>query len=194
MVQMLLRRYFRGPYVSWVQAVQPVADDERGLLVWLPAGAGFACRLPPGDAPTVEDYGAAPLQRRTWTDRDALILHPPGAAHSLWWFFRDQRFLGWYVNLETVLSRHPGGIDVLDHHLDIVVDPDRTWHWKDEAAFAACIDRPGFWTATEAAAIRAEGERVLTRLAPAAFPFDGTLCDFRPDPAWPLPKLPAGPL
>ncbi|MER7276615.1 hypothetical protein ABT369_19445 [Dactylosporangium sp. NPDC000244] len=74
MVDMLLRRYFRGPHVSWAQAVHPVADDERGLLVWLPAGAGFACRAEPDGtplrgAPAIEDYGAAPLHRRTWADR-----------------------------------------------------------------------------------------------------------------------------
>lgn len=190
MGEMLLRRYFRGPYVSWAQAVHPVSDDERGLLVWLPAGAGFAYRLYPGGAPAIEEYAAAPLQRRTWVDRDVLILHPPGAAHSVWWFFREGAFLGWYVNLEAVLARHPGGIDVVDHHLDIVVDPDRTWRWKDEADFEACIDRPGFWTTAEAAQIRAEGSRVAARAEAGVFPFDGTWRDFRPDPAWPLPQLP----
>jgi hypothetical protein len=194
MGEMLLRRYFRGPHVSWAQAVHPVSDDERGLLVWLPTGAGFACRLDSGGAPAIEEYAAAPLQRRTWADRDVLILHPPGAAHSVWWFFREGAFLGWYVNLEAVLARHPGGIDVVDHHLDVVVDPDRTWRWKDEDDFEACIDRPGFWTTAEAALIRAEGSRVAARAEAGAFPFDGTWRDFRPDPAWPLPKLPPDPL
>ncbi|WP_433204458.1 DUF402 domain-containing protein [Dactylosporangium sp. CS-047395] len=188
----MLRRYFRGPHVSWAQAVHPVADDEHGLRVWLPAGAGFACRVGPlvSGAPSIEDYGAAPLERRTWTDRDVLILHPPGASHSVWWFFREQRFLGWYVNLEAVIARHPGGIDVVDHHLDVVVDPDRSWRWKDEDTFAASTDRPGFWNTAEASAIRAEGQRVAAAAEAGRFPFDGTWCDFRPDPAWPLPQLP----
>ncbi|WP_433076133.1 DUF402 domain-containing protein [Dactylosporangium sp. CA-052675] len=199
MVDMLLRRYFRGPHLSWAQAVHPVADDERGLLVWLPAGAGFACRTEPDGTPlrgatAIEDYGAAPLRRRTWADRDVLILHPPAAAHSVWWFFREGRFLGWYVNLEAVLARHAGGIDVIDHHLDIVVDPDRTWRWKDEDTFAACVDRPGFWTTAESLAIRAEGSRVAAKADRGEFPFDGTWQDFRPDPAWPMPNLPPSPL
>jgi hypothetical protein len=195
MREVFLRRYLRGPYVSWAQATHPVSDDERGLLLWLPAGAGFARRVEPDGtplrgAPAIEEYGAAPLQHSAWAGRDVLILHPPGAAHSVWWFFHEGGFLGWYVNLEAVLARHPDGIDVVDHHLDLVVEPDRTWRWKDEDTFADCIGRPGFWTTAEAAAIRAEGERVAARADAGTFPFDGTWKDFRPDPAWPLPSLP----
>jgi len=39
--------------------------------------------------------------------------------------------------------------------------------------------------------IRAEGERVIADIEAARFPFDGTWCDFRPDPAWPTPVLPS---
>jgi hypothetical protein len=55
-----LRRYFRGEHLSWAQATHPVADDDRGLLLWLPVGAGFACRIRPDgtlleDASSIED-------------------------------------------------------------------------------------------------------------------------------------------
>jgi hypothetical protein len=199
MRQVFVRRYLRGPYVSWAQATHPVGEDERGLLLWLPVGADFACRVdldgdPLRDAPGIEDYGAAPLQRRTWTDLDVLILHPPGVAHSVWWFFKNKAFHGWYVNLEARPTRRTDAIDVVDHHLDIVVTPDREWRWKDEDTFADRTGVPGFWSEAEAKGIRAEGERVVAAIEAARFPFDGTWCDFRPDPSWPRPALPQDPL
>ncbi|MEU0557791.1 DUF402 domain-containing protein [Dactylosporangium sp. NPDC006015] len=190
-----VRRYFRGPHLVWAKATRLVADDDRGLLLWLPEGAEFACRVdadgrPLRAAPTVEAYGAAPLATRTWRGYDVLLLHPPGAAHSVWWFFAGGEFAGWYVNLESPAVRRGGGIDVVDHHLDIDVAPDRRWRWKDEDEFTDCIGRPGFWSAEQAAAIRAEGERVAAAVEAGRFPFDGTWCDFTPG-SWPLPKLPA---
>jgi hypothetical protein len=43
--QTLFRRYLRGPHVTRVQATTVVADDARGLVLWLPDGADFACRV-----------------------------------------------------------------------------------------------------------------------------------------------------
>ena len=47
-----------------------------------------------------------------------------------------------------------------DQALDVLVEPDGTWRWKDEddLAEAQALE---IWTADEAAAIRAEGERVI---------------------------------
>ncbi len=102
---MVARRYFRGPYVTWAQATTVVADDEQGLLLWQPVGADFECRLGPDSqmlrTGTVEAFGGAPLIRRAWRDSSVLMWHPPGQAHSVWWFFRDGQFTHWYVNLES---------------------------------------------------------------------------------------------
>jgi hypothetical protein len=183
--QTLLRRYFRGPHVTWVQATTVVADDGRGLLLWLPEGADFACRVdadgrPLRAAPSIEAYGAACLSKRTWRDSSVLMLHPPGAAHSVWWFFSNRTFTGWYVNLESPFLRRNDGIDVVDHHLDIVVQPDRTWRWKDEDDFVESTGRPGYWSVEEAHAIRDEAQRAVTAIETARFPFDGTWCRWAP--------------
>jgi hypothetical protein len=190
-----VRRYFRGPHVAWAKATTVVADNDLGLLLWLPVGADFGYRvLSNGEmvraAPNIEAYGAGTLSLRTWQRHSALLLHPPGAAHSVWWFFRDGAFTNWYVNLESPVERRSDGIDIVDHHLDIVIAPDRTWRWKDEDEFAAAIDQPGFWTTEEAGEIRAEGERAVTAIEAGHFPYDGTWCDFLPDPSWPVPQLP----
>lgn len=177
-----------------------LADDAQGLLLWVPAGADFACRVdadgePMREAP-LDQVGAAELSVRRWLHRDLLILMRPGAAHSVWWIFVDGSFDGWYVNME-----HPGtrwaaedasGVDTVDHALDVVVAPDRTWRWKDEEAFAAFTGQAGFWTAAQAARIRGEALRVGEQVEAGVFPFDGSLSDFRPAPSWPRPTLPAG--
>jgi hypothetical protein len=191
----IVRRYFRGDHVSWAQAVRVIADDADGLLLWLPVGAGFAWRVNAAGevlrGATVAEFGASRLVNHEWQDSDVLMLLRPGAAHAVWWFFREGEFTGWYVNLESPMRRGPDRIDLIDHHLDIVVSPDRRWAWKDEDDFATSTDKPGFWTAAEARDIRADGERVVKEIEAGAFPFDGTWCRFRPDPAWPPPALPA---
>lgn len=191
---MVARRYFRGPHVTWAQATTVVADDEQGLLLWQPVGADFECRLGPDGqmlrTGTAETFGGAPLIRRAWRDSSVLMWHPPGQAHSVWWFFRDGQFTHWYINLESPYTRGPNSTSSVDHHLDIVVSPDRTWQWKDEDDLDEAIGVPGFWTASEARNIRDEGLRAVEPAATGAFPFDGRWCDYAPDPSWPTPRLP----
>ena len=82
---------------------------------------------------------------------------------------------------------HGAFLDSFDYQLDVVVGLDGTWHWKDEDEFALAVEL-GMYTAEQAAAIRAEGERVIAEL-PALLPtgWEG----WRPDPAWPPLVLPA---
>ena len=110
-----------------------------------------------------------------------LKLHRFGTHHSLW-YFED----GWYVNLEEPWRASSVGWDTRDLALDIVVERDGSWRWKDEDHLAAAVER-GWITPEKASAVRAEGERVL-----AAWPFPTGWEDWRPDPRWEVPHLPAG--
>jgi hypothetical protein len=194
--RVVLRRYHRASTYLFVKPMVVARDDAGGLLLWMPAGTEVA-GLRDDDGRTLH---AAPigamrnprLVRTTWGERDVLILMPPGAAHSVWWFFRHGRFDGWYVNLETPARRHEDGVDATDLVLDVVVAPDRSWRWKDEDEFADRIGVPGYFNRAGAGEIRAEGERLVKLVEAGAFPFDGTYTDFRPDPSWPEPHLPAG--
>ena len=196
--QPLLRRYRRGPNTSWLQACRVVAADERGVFGWVPVGAGFGFRQRPDGsavrAAPIADFASARLRTGSWEGRSALILMPPDRAHSVWWYFAGAEFSGWYVNLEA-RSRFwhvsgLSGVDLVDHELDIVVAPDRSWQWKDEDDLTAVTGLAGYWDAPASDEIRAEGRRVLAEVEAGRFPFDGSWCDFRPDPAWPLPRLP----
>jgi protein associated with RNAse G/E len=195
---LVLYRDYRGDG-SLVLAMpeRVVLEDSRGLLTWRPIGTPYWMRrtvdgrdrreVPFRERHTVS-WELAPM---TWAGRHVLHLFRPGRAHSVWWMFDEEfRLDCWYVNLEAPPARRPDGVDTFDHALDIVVRPDRTWRWKDEDEYLERIGRPAYWNATQAAEIRAEGERVVTDNEAARFPFDGTWLDFRPDPSWPLPDRP----
>jgi hypothetical protein len=133
------------------------------------------------------------LGPRAWSGPDILMFFPTGAAHSVWWFWRDDgAFDCWYVNLEEPgvwwRDSDAAGVDVCDQDLDIVARPDRVWRWKDEDEFAERLAFPDdYWVADEAA-VRAEGRRVVGLIEAGAFPFDGTWCDWRPDSTWTRPS------
>ncbi len=194
----LLRRYLRGAAISWLQACRVVAADSSGVFCWLPVGGGFGFRQRADGSPVraapITDFAAARLVTGGWQGRSALIWMPTGRAHSVWWFFQGSEFDGWYVNLEARSGfwRHGDGygVDVADHELDIVVAPDRSWEWKDEVELDSVTGLPGYWDAAGSAEIRAEGRRVLAAVEAGRFPFDGSWCDFRPDPGWPVLGLP----
>jgi hypothetical protein len=161
------------------QACRIVAESDELLVLWIPRGAPFripagGLRIPGGDWELVAGR----------TSRDQLCVARRGRAHSIY-LFRDRRgaLEHWYVNFERPLRRTPVGVDTFDEKLDLIVRPDGSYAWKDEdeleqAAAAGLLD---------ADAVRAEASRVL-----AEWPFPTGWEDWRPDPAWPVPRLPGG--
>ena len=119
-----------------------------------------------------------------WTGDGVLMLGRPGRAHSIWLFWEERRFAGWYVNLEAPWRPSRFGFDTEDHELDIWIDSDGSWQWKDEHDLAVAVEA-GLFSPEQAAAFRVEGERVI-----AEWPFPTGREDWRPDPSWPLPTLP----
>lgn len=183
--------------IGALQAGRVVADEEHGLLLWVDAGSATIRRVCLNGKPTralpIRDELTMPtlLTPATWAPYRSLMWMPAGAAHSIWWSWTsDGSFAGYYINLEAPFRRWPGGIDVDDHALDLLIAADGTWSWKDEDEFSAQTGDPLFWDTDTAARIRAEGEQLLTRYTSGAFPFDGTWLDFQPDPSWAPTSLP----
>ncbi|GHJ47068.1 hypothetical protein Cs7R123_44100 [Catellatospora sp. TT07R-123] len=199
--QTVLRRCWRGGRITFLQAARVVEDDARGLLLWLPAGVTY-WRLMTEDGRnhhdgTVDELGAdAMLQPLTWIGHDVLMWQRSGEPWSVWWFFRAGHFVGWYGNLEDSFVRWRDadacGIDFADNALDVLIEPDLSCRWKDEAEFVSRTGHPHYWNAAEAGEIRADGERLIKVAESGEFPFDGTWCDFRPDPTWPVPQRTPG--
>jgi hypothetical protein len=196
----VLRRYFRDGDQTFLKVTRVVADNGTGPLLWLAAGSTY-WRLIDAQGRTLHDAPIdelveprlAPL---TWQESSVLLWVPPGEAYSIWWFFdaASGEFRGWYVNLEAPTARWSGGLDTIDHALDLWVEPDGSWRWKDMDEFESLTGHPRYWDAAGAAEILAVGERLAALAAARKFPFDGTHCDFRPDPTWPIPgpDLPTG--
>jgi hypothetical protein len=115
----------------------------------------------------------------------------PGRQHSVWVFWengdRGREFSRYFVNLEEPCRRTPIGFDTQDHTLDIVVQPDLTWNWRDEAELEAHVGE-GFFTRELAESIRAEGTRVIDEISRQQHP-----ClswpDWVPNPEWTIPHL-----
>lgn len=175
-----------------------LSDDGRTVTGWLPRNTPIVhTRLPDGRDARQAELGEMFRMPRvrvpgTWRDTSNLRVITEGQWSSVWWFFgRDLIFQGWYVNLEVPLGRTDIGTDRIDGALDVTVAPDRTWRWKDEDEADAAVDA-GRISAEQLTLLREEGERMIALAESGAFPFDGTWCEFRPDPDWPAPTLPPG--
>jgi len=199
--EVLLRRYFRGGRISFMNLVRVVADDETGLRLWIPAGYPYwritdSAGRTLHDAP-LDELTEPRLTRAQWTGSDVMVWMPEGRAYSVWWFWRDGNFDGWYGNLEEPYVRWAdygcAGVDTSDQVLDLWVNgADRSYQWKDLEEFQERTGHPLYWNEAQAARIRATGEELIRLAEAGRFPFDGTWCGFRPDAGWTVPGLPPG--
>jgi hypothetical protein len=183
--------------IAAVETARVIHDDRDCLLTWTARGSDCMFRATVTGAPirstslAERDRTPSMLWPCTWDNTEVLIRTAPNADHSVWWFFGlGGRFEGWYVNLESPGRRWPGGMDIHDHALDIRIQPDLSWSWKDENELIERIGHPAYWTEAEAVRIRQAGERLIPVIEAGEFPFDGYLTDFRADPAWSPTRLP----
>ena len=131
-------------------------------------------------------------------DVSSLWILKPGDMHAIWvsWLPSGEHF-GWYVNLQYAFRRVSGGIEAMDLMLDVVVEPDLQWRWKDDDEFAQILAL-GLFDADLGASVQAEAETVierlerLERLERRATPFDEPWPQWRPPSHWEPPRLPTG--
>jgi hypothetical protein len=197
--QHILWRY-RGNGTDRVHICRPVTvvqDTSELLAVWM--APGTVCVKPvlrdgtPVHREPLATRYTKPRStiRSPWFGTGVLKLARPGQPWSVWLFWEpDWRFKNWYVNLEEPLSRWSHGVDSEDHFLDIAVYPDRSWEWKDEDEFAQA-QCAGLMDAGQAERVRVAGRAAVELITAWGPPFADGWEDWRPDPAWPTPVLPA---
>jgi len=123
---------------------------------------------------------------RPWRRSDLVMIFPRNRRHSLWVFHEGGKHVGWYVNLEAPHVYGDRTISTRDGILDIWVSADTGEPvWKDEDEFAMAVT-VGRLSKDEAAALRAEGERVI-----AERPWPTGWENWRPPNGWERPQLPA---
>lgn len=103
----------------------------------------------------------APPFDAVWSRSNVLRFMRPGDLHTVEIFWDlEWNHLGWYVNLQAPLVVSGTRLDTTDLALDVVVDPDGTWRWKDEDDLVRAVEL-GVLDEAGAARVRAEGERVV---------------------------------
>jgi predicted RNA-binding protein associated with RNAse of E/G family len=126
-----------------------------------------------------------------WDVSTLWLLHP-GDWHAVWVsFLKNGDHLGWYVNFQEPYRRAECGIQMMDLALDIIVEPDRSsWRWKDMHEFEM-FRRRGLIDEGTAKRVLSEAEQVVRRIEADAPPFNSDWPEWRPDPSWATPELPA---
>jgi hypothetical protein len=195
--EIVLRRMFQHHRLSRALLTTVVRHDDAGLLLWAARGA-HAQDMVMADGRNLHTVrfreliaGPRVLIPVEWQG-DGLIWHPVDTPYAVWFFFGpDGSFTRWYVNLETpgVTWRDgaAAGIDTADWDLDIIVQPDRSWAYKDEDEMLDGVAHGLLYWGPDEPTIRAAAEHAVKLVEAAEFPFDGTWTGFRPDPAWPVP-------
>jgi predicted RNA-binding protein associated with RNAse of E/G family len=186
----MLREVYLGR--TWaLRPVRVVEDTDQRVVVFHAPGTIWKRPVGPSHEPLRLQQPDWTLAETEWTGNAALRIFDEQRPHSvlLWWEPKTWEFQGWYINLEQPMRRTSQGFEYLDHVLDIVVAPDRAWHWKDQDEIALALDR-GLLTAAEAEAIRCEGERVIANLEARVRPFDEEWITWRPPQHWLPPALP----
>jgi Protein of unknown function (DUF402) len=181
---LLFRSIYRGN-VRWCFPCRYVGEWQgRHGIYCQPGSSGKSIQRKPGKGYLDDWVNGVPPTDLVWEKGPVLRFMRPGDAHTieLCWD-REWSLACWYVNLQAPLAVNGSRFDTTDWALDIVVKTDGSWYWKDEDEFAQAIELGVFEDAAAAAAVRAEGERVLRER-----PWPTGWEDWRPPSDWaPLP-------
>ena len=132
------------------------------------------------------------IQNYLWRTNRLLLLLEPEKYYSImhFWDHASNEFLCYYINFQLPFQRSAYGVDTLDLDLDIVINPDLSFEWKDEDDYQKAIDH-GVIFPEWVAGIEDAKKDVFDKLEKRGYPFDGSWLNWMPDSNWSPPKLPA---
>ena len=131
------------------------------------------------------------LKKYTWhTNRLLLILEPNTYYSTIYfWDHESNKFLCYYINFQIPFKRNHSSIETLDLELDIIINPDFSYEWKDLEDYQMAIEK-GVVTQEDIQGIDEEKARIFERVERRQYPFDGSWLDWKPDLGWEPPRLP----
>ena len=138
-------------------------------------------------------FSGVPIPQDDWSltkspfEWQHLRIARPGERYStlvIW--DADWSLQEWYVNFERPQTPYALGFEYFDVALDLVCYPDGRWDTLDEDELEDGL-RAGVLTEQDAAEARADAERIVEQ-----WPFPTGWENWRPDPEWEPPSLPAG--
>ena len=191
---------WRGIYRNRVWHAQPVIvvkdTPEETVVALLPGAEGVA---PEGyaDGKDINKHRwnfkdkTWKLEKYTWQTNRLLILLEPGKYYATMYFWHDtsNEFLCYYLNFQLPFQRSHYGIDTLDLDLDLIINPDFSYEWKDIEDYRTAIEK-GIIFPEWAREIDIAKNEILENLEKRQYPYDGSWLDWKPDPSWWPPKLP----
>lgn len=195
----VLLRFVRNRPADVIMPVTIVQDTDEYIALYTTVGTPIKVQAARDgtrltrQTPFIEREGLlGGLADGTWTANHVLMLHQPGRMSAIWLFWRDPdwTFTGYYANLQAPLKRTHLGFDTADYLLDVEIRTDFTCAWKDEDEWEAALDL-GLVERETLIAAREEGKRVIHEVQARTWPFDAGFESWRPDPAWPIPGMPA---
>ena len=131
------------------------------------------------------------LESFRWRTNRVLIVLEPQKYYSImhFWNHAKDEFLGYYVNFQEPYKRNVCGIDAIDLDLDLDIEPDLTFYWKDEDDYGQAMEH-GIIPLECIQGIDDSKPEILVRLEKRVYPFDGSWLNWTPDPSWSPPTLP----
>jgi uncharacterized protein len=184
--QSILIRYIWNGAVWYAIPVVVVDDTAERLIVYLQAGTQTKW--------TMIDFTDGSLSgpdTHIWHSTNQLIFLEDDLFHavSLFWNANNGEFQNWYIDFQDPIQRVEDGIITFDRALDIVVSPDMKWRWKDEDHFQR-IQELGWISSEMTKQIEQERYKAVIRIKQKQKPFCESWPEWRPDPKWPVPRLP----
>ena len=117
-----------------------VEDAEEQITLFIPAGAHWMAPFRNGKRLKIQE-AEYELIEQPYKAHVLSFAWPGNSAAVLLFYGSDWSPSHWYVNLEEPLRRSPVGFDTLDHKLDVIVELDGSWRWKDEDQLVDIIER-----------------------------------------------------
>lgn len=173
----------------WAVFPEYVVHDDGDLLIsFIQTGSemGF---------PEAQGLGRHPWRGRYthWRGHGSLSFARAGEpwGYSIFWAGPEREFECWYVDLMAPYRRFDGGVDGLDHELDLVVHPDGRIEEKDVELFEEEV-AAGRYGEELARSVRRDFTRVKETLERDGVPYDKTWERWTPPTEWGALALPDG--